>query len=555
MALMKETYICCLAQQHGRLLLHQPSLPFVKIILVNKHISTSHISLKVERCRLNSSRNRSLPLRTVTVRCVEDSAGENTRSKQEGSSHHPSESRKNDRPTCEEAELSNNGSHHSFEGLASEHSNAVEQAKDESRFSYEGSNGASAKNSIGNSTNTYRLNTTPAKNTNGAVNKVSESESAQWKNVFPSYLQSREDESDGENDELVQVSPVNQNGQARGRMNGIAAAKAAAAATASAKALESHVNASNLPSTPALATPPCSSARLPTEGKNLNDLISYDPIWAAVRAEARLEAEREPLLSSFLYASILAHPCFERSLGFVLANRLTSATLLATQLMDVFDGVFMTDPFIRQAIRLDVQAVKDRDPSCRFYSSALLYLKGYHALQAYRVAHWLWNKGSTVLALALQARMSEVFAVDIHPAARIGKAILLDHGTGVVIGETAIVGDRVSILQGVTLGGTGKDSGDRHPKIQEGVLIGAGATILGNIVVGRGAMVAAGSLVLKDVPAHSMVAGTPAKVVGFLEESTPSETMKHDAAQDFCQGLEEAVRRQVGENLWGGAGI
>lgn len=508
MALLKGkcTGLGCLAQPRLNLPSHQPTLSFTRGTPLNKHVTT----LKMD---MDLSRNRSSQLRTFTTRCLGESAGENGSSNQEGSRQQP---RKNDQFSCGESELSKEG------GV----------------------------------TNSSRSNTSPAKNTNGAVSKVSELESAQWKNVFPSYLQSREDESDGENDELVQVTPVSPNGQANGRMNTIAAAKAAAAATASAKALESHVNSLNLPSTPALATPPSSSARLPTEGKNLNDLISYDPIWAAVRAEARLEAEREPLLSSFLYASILAHPCFERSLGFVLANRLTSATLLATQLMDVFDGVFMTDPFIRQAIRLDVQAVKDRDPSCRFYSSALLYLKGYHALQAYRVAHWLWNKGSTVLALALQARMSEVFAVDIHPAARIGKAILLDHGTGVVIGETAIIGDRVSILQGVTLGGTGKDAGDRHPKIQEGVLIGAGATILGNIVVGRGAMVAAGSLVLKDVPAHSMVAGTPAKVVGFLEESTPSETMKHDAAQDFCQELEEAVRRQVGgDNLWGGAGI
>eukprot|EP00897_Mesotaenium_endlicherianum_P001801 jgi/Mesen1/1649/ME000135S00644 len=261
----------------------------------------------------------------------------------------------------------------------------------------------------------------------------------------------------------------------------------------------------------------------------------HDSIWDAIRAEARLEAEREPLLSSFLYASILAHSCFERSLGFVLANRLKNATLLATQLLDVFDDVLMQDP-IRRAIRADVQ--------------------GYHALQSYRIAHALWNRGQRVLALALQSRISESLAGSGGAAARIGRGILLDHGTGVVIGETAVVGDRVSMLQGVTLGGTGKEAGDRHPKIREGVLIGAGATVLGNITVGRGAMVAAGSLVLKDVPPHSMVAGTPAKVVGMLEEPTPSLTMKHDVTKGFCEEWEEAVRQQVQDDrLYGGAGI
>ncbi|KAL3702071.1 hypothetical protein R1sor_020093 [Riccia sorocarpa] len=365
-------------------------------------------------------------------------------------------------------------------------------------------------------------------------------ETTPWKNVFPAYMQSKEDEG---------ISTESGDGVV-GSFSGVTekvAAKAAAAAAASTKALESQYRTPN----------GSSQSAVPPPRENLDGLISGDPIWAAIRAEARLEAEREPLLSSFLYASILAHSCFERSLGFVLANRLKNATLLATQLMDIFDDVFQNDAYVVQAIRLDVQAVKDRDPSCKYYSSALLYLKGYHAIQAYRVAHALWNRGQKVLALALQARISEVFAVDIHPAARIGKSILLDHGTGVVIGETAVVEDRVSMLQGVTLGGTGKATGDRHPKIRGGVLIGAGATILGNIVVGKGAMIAAGSLVLKNVPAHSMVAGTPAKVVGYLDEPSPSLTMKHDVTKDFCRELEEAVRRQtqLENRLSGGAGI
>ncbi|XP_049382365.1 serine acetyltransferase 2-like [Solanum stenotomum] len=258
-----------------------------------------------------------------------------------------------------------------------------------------------------------------------------------------------------------------------------------------------------------------------------------DPIWDAVKLEAKLEAEKEPILSSFLYASILTHDCLERALSFVLSNRLQNPTLLATQLMDIFSDVIMHNRCIQCSIRLDLQACKDRDPSCLSYCSALLYLKGYHALQTHRVAHTLWNQGRKVLALALQSRVSEVFGVDIHPAAQIGEGILLDHATGVVIGETAVIGNRVSLMQGVTLGGTGKEIGDRHPKIGQGALIGASATILGNIKIGEGAMVGAGSLVMKDVPPHSMVTGIPAKVIGYVDDQDPSLTMKHDASKAF----------------------
>ncbi|CAN1822074.1 Probable serine acetyltransferase 2 [Linum perenne] len=161
--------------------------------------------------------------------------------------------------------------------------------------------------------------------------------------------------------------------------------------------------------------------------------------------------------------------------------------------------------------------------------------EGYHSLQSYRVAHVLWNTGHKVLALALQSRISEVFGVDIHPAAKIGEGILLDHGTGVVIGETAVVGNRVSLMHGVTLGGTGKENGDRHPKVGDGALLGACVTVLGNIKIGEGAMIASGSLVLKDVAPHSMMAGTPAKVIGYVDEKDPSLTMNHDATKDFFE--------------------
>lgn len=265
-----------------------------------------------------------------------------------------------------------------------------------------------------------------------------------------------------------------------------------------------------------------------------------DPIWDAVKTEAKIEADKEPILSSFLYASVLSHDCLEKALGFVLANRLQDNILLATQLLDIFYDVMLHDRGIQRSIRQDVQAFKDRDPSCMSYCWVLLYLKGYHSLQSYRVAHALWNKGRKVLALALQSRISEVFGVDIHPAAKIGNGVLLDHATGVVIGETAVVGNRVSLMQGVTLGGTGKEIGDRHPKIGQGALIGASATILGNIKIGEGAMIAAGSLVLKDIPAHSMVAGIPAQVVGYVEEQDPSLTMKHDATKEFFQHVAAA---------------
>ena len=187
------------------------------------------------------------------------------------------------------------------------------------------------------------------------------------------------------------------------------------------------------------------------------------------------------------------------------------------------DGVF-----VRDAIRKDIKAIYQRDPACFSYVHALLYLKGFHALQAHRIQHALWKRGQRLLALTMQARISTVFAMDLHPAARLGKGILIDHGTGVVIGETAVVGDNVSILQGVTLGGTGKDVGDRHPKIGKGVLIGAHSTILGNITVGKGAMIAAGSLVLKPVAPHAMVAGAPARVVGQANAPAPAIEMSQE---------------------------
>lgn len=247
-------------------------------------------------------------------------------------------------------------------------------------------------------------------------------------------------------------------------------------------------------------------------------------LWEEMRREAERDALEEPLLSSFLYASILSHTTWERALAFVLANRLASTVMLPTQLFEVFHEVLLQEPSVALAGLADIEACRDRDPACTSYSQALCYYKGFHAIQLHRIAHTLWMRNQKVMALSLQSRMSEVLAVDIHPGAKLGCGLFLDHGTGVVIGETAVVGNNCSIMQGVTLGGTGKEVGDRHPKIGDNVLIGVGASILGNITIGRCAQIAAGSLVIKPVPASHMVAGSPAKQVGLVS-GNPAEKM------------------------------
>ncbi|MBI5547313.1 MAG: serine O-acetyltransferase [Deltaproteobacteria bacterium] len=248
-------------------------------------------------------------------------------------------------------------------------------------------------------------------------------------------------------------------------------------------------------------------------------------IWSQIREEAAADAQREPALASFLYTVVLSHQRLEDALSYILASKLGSATVNALTLRDLMDSVFIADAAIGTAIRADLQAVVTRDPACRGYAVPLLYFKGFHALQSYRVAHHYWRTERKALALYLQSRISEVFAVDIHPGARIGKGILFDHATSVVIGETAVVDDDFSMLHEVTLGGTGKEGGDRHPKIRRGVMIGAGAKILGNIIIGEGAKVGAGSVVLEDVPPHCTVAGVPAKQVGYPAHALPALEM------------------------------
>ena len=236
-------------------------------------------------------------------------------------------------------------------------------------------------------------------------------------------------------------------------------------------------------------------------------------------------AAEEPMLASFFHSTILNHDSLRSALSFQLANKLASAVMPAMVLREVIETALAAQPDILDAVAADICAVKDRDPAVRYYSTPLLYLKGFHALQGYRVAHWLWQQGRYSLATFLQNQISVVFGVDVHPAARIGKGIMFDHATGIVVGETAVIENDVSILQSVTLGGTGKESGDRHPKIREGVMIGAGAKVLGNIEVGVGAKIGAGSVVINPVPPHTTVAGVPAKIVGRPECDKPSLDM------------------------------
>jgi serine O-acetyltransferase len=256
-----------------------------------------------------------------------------------------------------------------------------------------------------------------------------------------------------------------------------------------------------------------------------------DGFWLQILSEARREADREPLLVSFLFASVLRHRKLESALGVILASKLQTPDLPAIVLRDLIEEAFTEDLSIGAMIRADLLAARTRDPAARGYAQPFLYYKGFHALQAYRVGHWLWRKERNGLAAHLQNRISEVFGVDVHPAARIGSGILIDHGTSVVIGETAVVEDFVSLLHEVTLGGTGKETGDRHPKVRRGVLIGAGAKILGNIEVGIGAKVGAGSVVLRDVPPHTTVAGIPARVVGRC--TVPEPALEMDATFPF----------------------
>ncbi|NMG40056.1 serine O-acetyltransferase [Chelativorans sp. ZYF759] len=250
-----------------------------------------------------------------------------------------------------------------------------------------------------------------------------------------------------------------------------------------------------------------------------------DPIWSSIRKEAEEAVARDPLLAAFLYSTIINHDRLEDAVIHRLSERLDHPDMSADLIRQTYKTMIAAEPEWDGIVRVDIQAYYDRDPACDRFMMPVLYFKGFHAVQTHRLAHWLWHNGRRDFALYLQSRSSAVFQTDIHPGSRIGKGIFIDHATGLVVGETAVVEDNVSMLHGVTLGGTGKAGGDRHPKIRHGVLIGAGAKILGNIEIGHCTKVAAGSVVLKSVPHNKTVAGVPARIVGETGCDEPSRAM------------------------------
>lgn len=267
---------------------------------------------------------------------------------------------------------------------------------------------------------------------------------------------------------------------------------------------------------------------------------SVDPIWAAIREEAEAAITAEPALGGFIFATVLSHDRLEDAVSHRLAQRLNHSDVDAGLISSMFRDVLDSRPEIANAFRADLAAVYDRDPACERYLEPLLYFKGFHALVTHRFSHALWQAGRHDFALYLQSQASRIFGIDIHPAARFGVGIMIDHGTGIVVGETAAVGDNVSILQDVTLGGNGKETGDRHPKIGDNVLLAAGAKVLGNIRVGNCSRVAAGSVVLAEVPPNTTVAGVPAKVVGPAGCPEPARNMDQRLAPGDCGCKERA---------------
>ncbi len=261
------------------------------------------------------------------------------------------------------------------------------------------------------------------------------------------------------------------------------------------------------------------------------DPHSAPPVWAALRNEAAAAAKSEAALASLLAAVILKHKNLGDALSYQLARKLGDQELRAMSLRDIAEEAYASDPGLVEIAEDDLKAVFERDPACKSYLQPFLFFKGFLALQTQRVAHWLWTENRETLAFYLQSRTSELFQVDIHPATRIGRGVFIDHGTGIVIGETAVIGDDVSMLQGVTLGGTGAERGDRHPKVGKGVLLGAGAKVLGNISIGDYAKVASGSVVLRDVPAGCTAAGVPARLVNCPTCEEPARSMDHTLAE------------------------
>lgn len=256
-------------------------------------------------------------------------------------------------------------------------------------------------------------------------------------------------------------------------------------------------------------------------------ITSLDPVWDKIKQDAQKAVAKEPLIGGFVHATILHHASIEKALSYRIAAKLSSNEMSMMVVREVVEQAYADDAGLVEAARADLMAIYERDPACHRLLQPILYFKGYQAVQAYRVGHYLWSQDHQDLAYFFQMRVSEIFGVDIHPGAKIGKGIMIDHAHSIVIGETAVVGDNVSMLHSVTLGGTGKEEQDRHPKIGDGVLIGAGAKVLGNIRIGHCSRIAAGSVVLEEVPPCKTVAGIPAKIVGEAGCDHPSISMNH----------------------------
>eukprot|EP00986_Skeletonema_menzelii_P011535 scaffold5956_cov155-Skeletonema_menzelii.AAC.5 len=285
-----------------------------------------------------------------------------------------------------------------------------------------------------------------------------------------------------------------------------------------------------------LSVPPSVYSHPSADGKSTEQI---DLVWDLMLHEAKVEAAREPLLVSFLYSTIINHPTLESALAFHLANRLSNPAMLSTQIMSLIREALDADPDFRRNLRADILAVRDRDPACNCLPDVFLYFKGFHALQTYRVSHYLWKSGRRLLAHYLQSQVSQNMQIDIHPNATLGSGIMLDHGTGIVIGETAHLGHNCSVLHHVTLGGSGKKGLDRHPKVGNGVLLGAGASVLGNINIGDGCQVGAGTLVIEDLPPRSVAVGVPAKIIGRFVDVTaqPSTKMNQLGSKESDEGI------------------
>ena len=275
--------------------------------------------------------------------------------------------------------------------------------------------------------------------------------------------------------------------------------------------------------------------------KPVPPLPDLDTMWDQIRSDSRELLEHEPAMAGLVATAIMNQPSLETALSYRLAYKLAGPEMSAIALRDVFSNAMYLDPGIGESARVDLVAVMDRDAACKSLLQPLLFFKGYLSLQSARAARTLWQDGRKELALFLQMRISEVFGVDIHPAARLGNGLMIDHATGVVIGETAVVGENVSMLHGVTLGGTGKKDGDRHPKLGNNVLVGTGAAILGNIRIGDGCRIGAGSVVLNDIPPGQTVVGVPARIVGTSGTDNPALSMDH--------------KIDVGESLFWGENI